>query len=73
MGNLRHIPSMSKTAKSPTTVSIGRNAQTGQFLGRAKDGTLIAKPDFKPVSFTVRELDRAIRAVRAREDKAQAG
>lgn len=64
---------MSKTAKSPAKVSIGRNAQTGQFLGRAKDGTLIAKPDFKPVRFTVRELERAIRAVREREDNALAG
>jgi hypothetical protein len=73
MGNLRHIRSMSKTARSPAKVSIGRNAQTGEFLGRAKDGTLIAKPDFKPVRFTVRELDRAIRAVRGRDDKALAG
>jgi hypothetical protein len=64
---------MSKIAKSPPKKSTGRAAQAGQFLGRASDGTLIARPSFKPVSFTVRELERAIRTVREREDKAVAG
>ena len=53
--------------------SARRPARTGQFLGRTEDGLLIPRPDFKPESFTLRELDRAIRAAKQRRAAAQAG
>ncbi|MGB6118566.1 MAG: hypothetical protein WBF87_10120 [Mesorhizobium sp.] len=49
-----------------------REAQSGQYIGRTKEGLLIPKPDFRPASFTVRELQKAIREVR-REAAADAG
>jgi hypothetical protein len=61
---------MSKAAKSAKSGS--RSSGSGQFLGRAKDGTLIARPDFKPKSFTVRELREAVRNVQRREAEAEA-
>lgn len=42
-------------------------------LGRTKEGVLIARPDFKPKSFTLRQLDEAIRAVKQRQAASQAG
>ncbi len=62
---------MTKSNKQPA--KIARAAQTGQFIGRAKDGTAIAKPAFKPQSFTVRELQKVIREIQNTEDRAKAG
>jgi len=49
-----------------------RPPQSGQYIGRTREGLLIPKPKFKPQSFTVRELQQAIRDVR-REAAAKAG
>jgi hypothetical protein len=56
-----------------TEPTVRRSSQTGQFIGHAEDGTAIARPAFKPESFTVHELRKVIRAVRAREQTAKAG
>jgi len=63
---------MAKTAKTPAASNLRRSASSGQFIGRTSDGILIPKPDFKPQSFTVRQLQEAIRAVREKI-AAQAG
>jgi hypothetical protein len=41
-----------------------RDAQSGKFLGRANDGTLIARPVGKPDGFTIRQLQKVIKEVR---------
>jgi hypothetical protein len=64
---------MSKRSLSKTGTTVRRHSATSQFVGRAEDGTAIAKPAFKPKSFTVRELHKVIRAVRSREQSAKAG
>jgi hypothetical protein len=64
---------MSKTAKTSPGKTVRRSSPSGQFLGVTKDGIRIPRPPFKPVSFTERQLERAIRDVRAREDRAAAG
>lgn len=64
---------MSKAPKQTRGIKTGRSSQTGQFIGRTKEGILIPKPDFKPSSFTVRQLEEAIRAVRRRQAAGQAG
>ena len=63
---------MSKAPKQTRGIKTRRSSQTGQFLGRTKEGLLIPRPDFKPSSFTVRQLEEAIRAVRE-EAAAKAG
>jgi hypothetical protein len=74
---LRHIQLMSKTAKTSSRKTVRRTSRPSEFLGVTKDGIWIPRPDFKPVSFTERQLERAIRIVRerhrAREDEATAG
>ena len=62
---------MRKAAKAKAS-KVVRSSKTGQFIGRTKEGLLIPKPDFKPKSFTVRQLQEAIRAVRE-EATAKAG
>jgi hypothetical protein len=64
---------MAKTAKQISSRTVERSAKTGRFIGRTKDGLLIPRPDFKPESFTLRELDKAIRAAKRRQAAAQAG
>ena len=64
---LNDIHRMAKQARKATGTTVGRSAKTGQFLGRTTDGLLIPKPDFKPKSFTLRELDEAVRAVKLRQ------
>jgi len=64
---------MAKTAPKRTSDRSKRSAASGQFLGRTEDGLLIPRPDFKPESFTLRELDRAVRAAKRRQAAAQAG
>jgi hypothetical protein len=64
---------MSKTAKNRSTATVRRNAETGRWLGRAKESVVIESLPFKPVSFTVRELRKVIRDVRSREHSASAG
>ncbi len=64
---------MAKTERTSSKETLPRSSQSGQFLGVAKDGTPIARPDFKPVSFTERELNRVIRDLRSREQSAKAG
>lgn len=61
---------MTKSVKSRST---RRSSQSGQFLGRAKDGTLIVRPDFKPKSFSVQKLRKAVGDVQRREADAKAG
>ena len=63
---------MSKAPKQSRESKVGRSSASGQFLGRTKDGILIPKPDFMPTSFTLRELDKAIRAAKRRQAEAQA-
>jgi hypothetical protein len=74
---LRHIQVMSKTAKTSGGKTVRRTSRPSEFLGVTKDGIWIPRPSFKPVSFTERQLERAIRAVRereqARENEATAG
>mgnify|MGYP003382418046 CR=1 FL=1 len=70
MNNLLH---MEKQATSKTGSWVRRDGRSGQFIGHAEDGTAIAKPAFKPESFTLRELRKVIRAVRDREQTAKAG
>jgi hypothetical protein len=62
---------MRKAAKAKPS-KVVRSSKTGQFIGRTKEGLLIPKPDFQPKSFTVRQLQEAIRAVRE-EATAKAG
>ncbi len=61
---------MAKAAKNTRTKRL---AQSKDYIGRTAEGLLIPRPDFKPVSLTVRELQAAIRAVRASEAAAKAG
>jgi hypothetical protein len=72
---MRHIQFMSKTGKTSGGKTVRRPSRPSEFLGVSKDGIWIPRPSFKPVSFTERQLERAIRAVleREREDKALAG
>ena len=58
---------MANVTKKTSDRSVKRPARTGQFLGRTEDGLLIPRPAFKPESFTLRELDRAIRAAKQRQ------
>ena len=67
------ITRMSSSLKPIGTAKIARAAQSGQFIGRAKDGTAIVKPNFKPERFTVRQLQKVIRDVQTREELANAG
>lgn len=64
---------MKTTAKSKSTRKPAASSKSGQFLGRSKDGILIVRPDFKPKSFTVEQLQKAIREVRKREADSKAG
>lgn len=65
---------MAKAVKTkPAGAWTKRSKRTGPFIGRTKDGILIPRPDFKPESFTLRELDRAVRAVKRRRAETQAG
>jgi hypothetical protein len=64
---------MAKTAKQVPSRTFGRSDKTGRFIGRTKDGLLIPRPDFKPESFTLSELDKAIRAAKRRQTATQAG
>lgn len=63
---------MNKSTNPKNGVLVRRNERTGQFIGHAEDGTAIARPAFKPEKFTVRELQKVIRAVRGREQTAKA-
>ena len=64
---------MAKLSPSKLEELGRRDGRTGQFIGHAEDGTAIARPAFKPEKFTVRELQKVIRAVREREQTAKAG
>jgi hypothetical protein len=64
---------MSKTAKTSAGKTLVRSSQSGKFLGVTKDGIWIARPDFKPVSFTERQLNKVMRELRERELPAKAG
>ncbi len=61
---------MAKPAKTTTTT---RSSRSGKFLGQAKDGTWIVRPDFKPKSCTVQKLRKAVGDVQKREAEAKAG
>jgi hypothetical protein len=63
---------MSKAVKTKPSGSAGRSVRSGQFIGRTKEGFLVPKPDFKPSSFTVRELEEAVRAAKRRQAATQA-
>lgn len=62
-----HIIGMSKmpTKKSKTT---GRKAR---YIGRTAEGFLIPEPDFKPLSFTVRQVRDVVRDVKRRLAEAE--
>jgi hypothetical protein len=62
-----------RMAKPPKRPRAKRSPSRNQFLGRTEDGLLIPRPDFMPVSFTLRELDRAIRAAKRRQAADQVG
>lgn len=64
---------MAKAASKRTGEWTKRPAATDQYLGRTKEGLLIPRPDFKPESFTLRELDKAVRAAKRRQAQTQAG
>jgi hypothetical protein len=64
---------MAKAAKTVSREPVRRSVRTGKFLGRTEDGILIQKPDFKPKSFTLRELDEAVRAVKRQQAAATTG
>lgn len=68
--DIRH---MAKTAKQARSRTVGRSAKTGRFIGRTKEGLLIPRPDFKPESFTLSELEKAIRAAKRRQAATPAG
>jgi hypothetical protein len=61
---------MSKTAKTSSAKIVRRSPQSGQFLGVTKDGIRIPRPDFKPVSFTERQLNKVMRELREQPAKA---
>ena len=65
---------MTNVAKAKQRNKTGRNvavngkpSKSGRYLGRASDGTLIARPDFKPHGFTLGKLQKVIRDVKKRE------
>ena len=70
---ITHIDLMASTAKRTTAPTAARSSKTGKFLGQASDGTWIVRPDFKPKSFTVHQLRKAVREVQKRESEAKAG
>lgn len=51
-------------AKTAVKTRAKRTTRSSDYIGRTKEGLLIPKPDFQPKSFTVRQLQEAIRAVR---------
>ena len=57
-------------AKAVKTIRAKRSVESKHYIGRTAEGLLIPRPDFKPVSFTVRELQAAIRAVRREREAA---
>lgn len=65
------IRSMSKVTRIKRTMTSKRSAKGSQFIGRTAEGLLIPRPEFKPVNFTVQQLQEAIRSVR-RENEAAA-
>lgn len=64
---------MAKAATKRTDTWTKRSDSTGQFIGRTEEGLLIPRPAFKPESFTLRELDKAVRAAKRRQAETQAG
>jgi hypothetical protein len=71
LGDFHHIPDMSKSPKQTKTAKVMRSSRTGRFIGRTKDGVLVPKPDFKPSSFTVRELREAVQAAKKQQSTAR--
>ena len=65
-GELTDICHMANAAK-PKTAAKSRSARAGQFVGRTKDGLLIPRPAFRPKSFTLRQLDDAVKTVKRRQ------
>ena len=59
------VNTQSSTAKS--------SSRSGQFLGQTSDGVRIARPPFKPEGFTVRELQKAVRALRKTDTDTKLG
>jgi hypothetical protein len=64
---------MMKISANTRTNKITRAARSGQFIGRTSDGTLIARPPFKPEGFTVRQLQKVIQDMRKEEADAKLG
>jgi len=58
---------MARSSDRRSTVKHGSSAKAGRFIGRAVDGTPIARPVFKPKSFTVRELQKVVREIQKRD------
>lgn len=61
---------MTKTAVSRPAKPARR--ERSDYIGRTEEGLLIPRPPFRPSSFTVRELQNAIRAMREAEGRGDA-
>jgi len=67
------IPPMAKSAKNGSHKKASRSATSGEIYGRTREGLAIAKPAFKPKSFSVSELERVMRDVKREEAARKAG
>jgi hypothetical protein len=71
---VRHdIWRMVKSAKNGSHKSKSRSATGSEIYGRTREGLAIAKPAFKPKSFSVSELERVMRDVKREEAARRAG
>lgn len=56
---------VAKAAAKPARKAAAKSAaRKSQYIGRTEDGLLIPRPDFLPESFTLRQLDEAVRKVK---------
>jgi hypothetical protein len=64
---------MSKSTHAKIPTRPVRSPKDRQILGFKKDGITIARPPFAPSSFTVRELEKAVRGLKRDKANAEAG
>ena len=67
---MHDIAAMAKSAKTGRKAS--RSSKGDEILGYTAEGLPVWKPSFRPKSFTVGALQRAISEVRKREEAARA-
>lgn len=68
-----HIYTMSKNAKTKVVTKTASSSKERQILGYTKDGIAIVRPPFAPSSFTVRDLQKAVRGLKRDNISSDAG